>query len=61
VVVKIESDIKAALAQPDVRERLEKLGMDIRSGTSDELRNKLAADIAKWTRLVKEKNIQIAQ
>jgi tripartite-type tricarboxylate transporter receptor subunit TctC len=61
VVVKIESDIKAALALPDVRERLEKLGMDIRSGTSDELRNKLAADIAKWTRLVKEKNIQIAQ
>jgi tripartite-type tricarboxylate transporter receptor subunit TctC len=60
VVGKIEADIKAALAAPDVRERLERLGMEIRTGTAEELKNKLAADIQKWSRLVKEKNIHIA-
>jgi tripartite-type tricarboxylate transporter receptor subunit TctC len=60
IVGKIEADIRAALAQPEVRDRLEKLGMEIRRGTSDELRQKLASDIQKWSRLVKEKNIQIA-
>jgi tripartite-type tricarboxylate transporter receptor subunit TctC len=60
IVGKIETDIRTALAQPDVRDRLEKLGMEIRRGTGDELRQKLASDIQKWSRLVKEKNIQIA-
>jgi hypothetical protein len=35
--------------------------MDVRSGASDEMRALLAGDIGKWGRLVKEKNIQIAQ
>jgi hypothetical protein len=35
--------------------------MEIRGGSSEELRNLLAADMAKWDRLVKEKNIQVAQ
>jgi tripartite-type tricarboxylate transporter receptor subunit TctC len=60
IIGKIESDIKTALALPDVRERLERIGMEIRSGTAEELKNKLAADIQKWSRLVKEKNIKIA-
>ena len=30
------------------------------SGSADELKNKLEADIQKWSRLVKEKNIRIA-
>jgi tripartite-type tricarboxylate transporter receptor subunit TctC len=55
----IEAGIKAALAQPDVRDRLEKLGMEIRSGSAEELRQKLTADLQKWSRLVKEKNIRI--
>lgn len=58
VISKIEGDIKMALAIPDVRDRLEKIGMEIRTGTSEELRLKLAADIDKWSRLVKEKNIK---
>jgi hypothetical protein len=35
--------------------------MEVRSGASDEMRALLAGDIGKWDRLVKEKNIQIAQ
>ena len=60
IVAKIEAGIGRALAEPDVRARFETLGMAMRSGTSEELRSTLAADIDKWSRLVKEKNIQIA-
>ncbi len=58
---KIGADIGAALAMPEVRGKLEALSMEIRGGSSEELRNLLATDMAKWGRLVKEKNIQVAQ
>jgi tripartite-type tricarboxylate transporter receptor subunit TctC len=61
VLDRIEADIKQALAAPEVRSKLEALSMEVRSGASDEMRALLAGDIGKWGRLVKEKNIQIAQ
>ncbi len=61
IVAKIEAGIGRALAEPDVRARFEALGMAIRGGTSEEMRATLAADTDKWSRLVKEKNIRIAQ
>ena len=57
----IEAAIKQALAAPDVKAKLEALSMEIRSGASADLRAVLAGDMDKWGRLVKEKNIRIAQ
>jgi tripartite-type tricarboxylate transporter receptor subunit TctC len=57
----IEADVRAALAAPDVHAKLESIGMDIRGGASDEMRHLLAADLVKWDKLVKEKNLRIAQ
>ena len=61
IVGKIEADIKRVLAMADVKAKLEALSMEIRSGASEEMRAVLAGDMVKWGRLVKEKNIQIAQ
>ena len=61
IVGKIEADIKQALAAPEVKSKLEALSMEIRSGASEEMRAVLAGDIGKWGRLVKDRNIQIAQ
>jgi tripartite-type tricarboxylate transporter receptor subunit TctC len=61
IVGKIEADIKQALAAPEVKAKLEALSMEIRSGASAEMRDLLAGDIGKWGRLVKDRNIQIAQ
>ena len=61
IVDEIEAAIKQALAAPDVRAKLQALSMDIRSGASADLRAVLAGDMEKWGRLIKEKNIQIAQ
>jgi len=61
ILDKIEAAIKQALAAPDVRAKLEALSMEIRSGAREDLRAVLASDMEKWGRLVKEKNIRIAQ
>jgi hypothetical protein len=61
VVDKIEAGIKDALKEPDVRAKLEQIGIQVRSGTAEEMRDVLAKDIAKWGSLVREKNIKIAQ
>ena len=61
VVEKIEAGIKEATKDPDVRAKLEKIGMQVRSGSASEMREVLAADIAKWGKLVREKNIKLAQ
>jgi tripartite-type tricarboxylate transporter receptor subunit TctC len=61
ILDKIEATIKQALAAPDVKAKLEALSMEVRSGASAELRAVLAGDMDKWGRLVREKNIRIAQ
>jgi tripartite-type tricarboxylate transporter receptor subunit TctC len=61
VIDKIEAGIRQALAAPEVRAKLEALSMEIRSGAAEEMRAVLAGDIGKWGRLVKERNIQLAQ
>jgi tripartite-type tricarboxylate transporter receptor subunit TctC len=58
---KIEAGIKQALSAADVKAKLEALSMEIRSGASEEMRAILAGDMGKWGRLIKDKNIQIAQ
>jgi tripartite-type tricarboxylate transporter receptor subunit TctC len=59
VADRIEEAIKAAVAMPDVRERFDATGANVRSGSADELRALLASDIAKWAKLVKDRNIAI--
>ncbi len=59
IVRKVEEGIKQAIASPDVKAKLENLGMDFRTGTSDELRKLLNADTEKWTKLVQQKNIKL--
>jgi tripartite-type tricarboxylate transporter receptor subunit TctC len=57
----IEKAVKTALQDPGVKSRLGKIGMDARSGSASEMRSVLAADIAKWNRLVTENNIKLSE
>jgi tripartite-type tricarboxylate transporter receptor subunit TctC len=61
ILGQLEGAITEALVMPDVRARFEIAGMDVRSGSAVELRSLLAGDIAKWSKLVRENNIQIVQ
>lgn len=60
VVCAIEAAIKDAVAMPDVRARLETTGANMRTGSAEEMRQVLAVDVAKWAKLVKDKNIKLA-
>jgi tripartite-type tricarboxylate transporter receptor subunit TctC len=60
IAATIEAAIKEAVTMPDVRVRFESTGANVRSGSADEMRNVLATDVAKWAKLVKEKNIKLA-
>ena len=52
IIVRLNMDINAALAQPDMLQRLQDLGMNVRAGTPEELREQLITEIAKLTSAV---------
>ena len=59
VIARLNADLKAVLAQPDVRERLEALGFDV-TGTSTpaQFADFLKREIAKWAKWVADAGIQ---
>lgn len=58
VVQKIARDVAAALALPDVKDRLAGMGMDLAPGSPESLGAFLRQDIATWQRVGKAANIQ---
>ena len=58
IVDRLSKAIIAILAQPDVQERLIKMGMDVSSGTPEELTQSLERDLKLWGKTVREANIQ---
>jgi tripartite-type tricarboxylate transporter receptor subunit TctC len=58
IVGRLSKEIAAILKQPDVQERMAKLGSDIGSGTPEELAGYLDRDLTRWGKLVREANIR---
>jgi tripartite-type tricarboxylate transporter receptor subunit TctC len=58
VVDKLNADLNSVLGQPEVKERFAKLGMQAAPGRPEELAAMLRADLARWTRVVREANIK---
>jgi tripartite-type tricarboxylate transporter receptor subunit TctC len=56
-VTKVNEEIKAILADPAVIDRLRKLGSDIVPTTPQGFRDRVADDVAKWTKVVADANI----
>lgn len=59
VIAKLNRDVNTVLNQPDVRERLTKLGMDVRPGTPEALGSLVRGEIKKWTEVAKAANIKV--
>ncbi len=57
IVQRVQRDTARALAQPELRERLRALGMEIVGSTPEEFEARFKADIAKFTRLVRDARI----
>ena len=58
IVQKINADANRILQSPSVREKLEAQGAVAGKGTSAEMAAFLDAEIAKWAKLIKERNIK---
>jgi tripartite-type tricarboxylate transporter receptor subunit TctC len=53
IVARLNADIRAVLAQPEVVARLKEQGFEVATSTPDELRRHVTAEIAKWGAVVK--------
>ena len=54
VLARINAETARVLALPDVREKLEKLGLDLAPGTPEALASHIQAETTKWAKVVKE-------
>ena len=52
IIERLNKEINAALALPDVRSKFQDVGIDARGGTPQELRDILSNEIDKWNNLV---------
>jgi tripartite-type tricarboxylate transporter receptor subunit TctC len=57
VVKVLNAEINRALAAPDVQEKSRRLGLDPRGSTPEEMRDRLARDIAKWRDVIEKAEI----
>ena len=58
IVQRLNAEIVKIIALPEVRERLDMLGVDPVANTSEEFAAFQKAEIAKWAKVIKDANIQ---
>ena len=58
IVTRLHQELVRVLALPDVRERMAGLGVDPSGMSPEEFTKRVAADIARWTRVAREANVK---
>lgn len=58
VIERLNREIRAALAQPDVREKFLEFGIDPRASSPEELRDLLVGEVARWKDVVATAGIE---
>jgi tripartite-type tricarboxylate transporter receptor subunit TctC len=61
IVIRLNEATNKALAKPRVREAIEKMAAESAGGTPAEFGNFLNAQLARWSRVVKESGIKMHQ
>lgn len=59
IVTRLNAEIIAILAAPDVRERFAAMGATVGGGTPEQLATLLRDDLARWARVIKAANIRL--
>lgn len=57
IISALSAEIRRALAAPDVQERMLRLGLQARGSTPEEMRDRMAADAAKWREVIDKAGI----
>ncbi len=59
IITRLNAELRAVLARPEVRERLNVIGLEVMgTGTPDDLASFLKVELAKWAKWVKDAGIQ---
>ena len=58
IVKRLQEEVARVVRLPDIRERLDNLGVDPSGSTSEEFGRLVASDLAKWTAVAKAGNIK---
>lgn len=58
ILDRLNKEIQAALAQPDLQQKFQDLGIEARGGTPDQAKQLLVSEIAKWGKVIKDANIE---
>jgi tripartite-type tricarboxylate transporter receptor subunit TctC len=56
---KVNADVNAVLAMPDVQEKLDTYGAEDGGGTREKFRDFIASETAKWAKVVKAGNVKV--
>jgi tripartite-type tricarboxylate transporter receptor subunit TctC len=59
IIAKLNAGLNAVIRQPDIVERLKQLNVETRQNTPEEFRAFVAAEMDKWSRVVREANIKL--
>lgn len=59
IIRKLNFGLNATLEEPDVRERLNGLSVEVRENTAEEFRTFVASEMDKWQRVVREANVKL--
>ena len=58
IASRLNKEINTLIAEPETIERIHKLGSEPKGGTQDDFKKLIAAEIARWTKVVTEANIE---
>lgn len=59
VIAKVHTELVKALAQPDVKDRMFALGMEVAGSTPRELAALVRSDIEKWSKVIREAGVRV--
>jgi tripartite-type tricarboxylate transporter receptor subunit TctC len=58
IIERLNREVRAAVAAPDVREKLVAMGNDVLGSSPEELAETVVAEVAKWRKLVADRDIK---
>ena len=58
IVKRLNGDILYALQQPQVRDKLEAIGNEVRGSTPSEMRDWIAGEVAKWRKVIDDAKVE---
>lgn len=57
IIERLNAEIQRALQLPEVRARIDTLGAETRGSTPQELRDRVAAELARWKKVISDSKI----